>query len=258
MRSARCCARAVCAISVSIPRCLPTALPSSIAPASSPAPARHSSPARSSAPSGSGLNSTTQMDLQGQAASESAGHRHRRAVAVRARRRRLQRRQVVHLHVVQPRAPRRTRQPHRPRPDPWQRRNHHTRGHADMMSVVTEYGIVNLKGKSIPERARAMISIAHPDFRDDLDRDARAHGLIPRGVSSQGRARCRWHLVFDCPGRAGSPLAPGGAVGSPSGCGGRWSSWSAAAGPSVKRAWRCRRRRTVRPRRCRRWGRPGR
>jgi acyl-CoA hydrolase len=27
-----------------------------------------------------------------------------------------------------------------------------------------------------------MISIAHPEFREDLDRDARAHGLIPRGV----------------------------------------------------------------------------
>ena len=53
---------------------------------------------------------------------------------------------------------------------------------ADMMYVVTEHGIVNLKGKSVPERARAMISIAHPDFRDDLERTARGHGLIPRGA----------------------------------------------------------------------------
>ena len=49
-----------------------------------------------------------------------------------------------------------------------------------MMYVVTEQGIVNLKGKSVPERARAMISVAHPDFRDELERAARAHGLIPR------------------------------------------------------------------------------
>jgi acyl-CoA hydrolase len=28
----------------------------------------------------------------------------------------------------------------------------------------------------------AMISVAHPDFRDDLEREARGHGLIPRGV----------------------------------------------------------------------------
>jgi acyl-CoA hydrolase len=52
---------------------------------------------------------------------------------------------------------------------------------SDMMYVVTEYGIVNLKGKSIPERAKAMISIAHPDFREDLERQARKHGLIPKG-----------------------------------------------------------------------------
>ena len=53
---------------------------------------------------------------------------------------------------------------------------------ADIMHVVTEYGIVNLKGKSIPERARAMIWIAHPDFREDLERDARGYGLIPKGT----------------------------------------------------------------------------
>ncbi len=34
--------------------------------------------------------------------------------------------------------------------------------------VVTEYGIVNLKGKSNWERAEQLISIAHPDFRDEL------------------------------------------------------------------------------------------
>ncbi len=34
--------------------------------------------------------------------------------------------------------------------------------------VVTEYGKVNLKGKNTWQRAEALISIAHPDFRDDL------------------------------------------------------------------------------------------
>jgi butyryl-CoA:acetate CoA-transferase len=38
--------------------------------------------------------------------------------------------------------------------------------------VVTEYGMVNLKGLSGWQRAEAIISIAHPDFRDDLIKEA--------------------------------------------------------------------------------------
>lgn len=44
--------------------------------------------------------------------------------------------------------------------------------------VVTEYGCVNLKKLTIQERAKAMISLAHPDFRDELTEKARFHGLI--------------------------------------------------------------------------------
>lgn len=44
-----------------------------------------------------------------------------------------------------------------------------TRGHVHW--VVTEYGAVNLHGKSIRERANGLISIAHPDFRADLARE---------------------------------------------------------------------------------------
>lgn len=50
----------------------------------------------------------------------------------------------------------------------------------DVMYVVTEYGMVNLKGKSIPERVNALISIAHPDDRELLEKQARASGLLPR------------------------------------------------------------------------------
>ena len=53
----------------------------------------------------------------------------------------------------------------------------------DVMCVVTEFGLVNLKGRSVPERAKALISIAHPDFREDLERQAYENRLIPRGLT---------------------------------------------------------------------------
>ncbi len=39
--------------------------------------------------------------------------------------------------------------------------------------IVTEFGMVDLYGKSIRQRAQALISIAHPDFRADLERKAK-------------------------------------------------------------------------------------
>ena len=41
-----------------------------------------------------------------------------------------------------------------------------TRAH--VRTVVTEYGVTNLLGRSLRERAQALIAIAHPDFRDEL------------------------------------------------------------------------------------------
>ncbi|MDO4813220.1 MAG: acetyl-CoA hydrolase/transferase C-terminal domain-containing protein [Eubacteriales bacterium] len=38
--------------------------------------------------------------------------------------------------------------------------------------VATEYGIAKLSGLSLRERAEAMISVAHPDFREELSRYA--------------------------------------------------------------------------------------
>ena len=46
--------------------------------------------------------------------------------------------------------------------------------------VVTEYGKVNLKGLTTWERAEALISIAHPDFRDELVKDAEKMGIWRR------------------------------------------------------------------------------
>jgi len=42
----------------------------------------------------------------------------------------------------------------------------------DIQYLVTEYGSVNLKGKSTRDRALGIISLAHPDFRDQLLRAA--------------------------------------------------------------------------------------
>ena len=43
-----------------------------------------------------------------------------------------------------------------------------TRGHVHW--VVTEYGMVDLFGKNLKQRGRALISIAHPDYREELER----------------------------------------------------------------------------------------
>lgn len=49
---------------------------------------------------------------------------------------------------------------------------------SDVQHVVTEYGAVNLFGKSLQERALGLISIAHPDFRDELFFEAKKMGLL--------------------------------------------------------------------------------
>jgi acyl-CoA hydrolase len=127
------------------------------------------------------INNTTQIDLQGQAASESDGHRHltgtggqlqfmRGAYASPGGKSFLclssvyERKGVRRSRIVPTLTP----------------GNIVTTPRTDVMYVVTEYGMVNLKGKSVPERAAALIGIAHPDFRDELAREAREKGLLPR------------------------------------------------------------------------------
>jgi len=48
----------------------------------------------------------------------------------------------------------------------------------DVQFIATEYGVVNLFGKTLQERAMALISIAHPDFRDELFSKAKELDLI--------------------------------------------------------------------------------
>jgi acyl-CoA hydrolase len=44
--------------------------------------------------------------------------------------------------------------------------------------IVTEYGVAEMRGRSISERARALIAVAHPAFRDELAAGAKAAGYL--------------------------------------------------------------------------------
>jgi len=130
------------------------------------------------------INNTTQIDLQGQAASESDGHRHisgtggqlqfvRGAYASKGGKsficlsstfeKKGERRSRIVLDLTCG--------------------NIVTTPRSDVMYVVTEFGMANLKGKCVAERAKAIIGLAHPDFCEDLERQAYENRLIPRGVS---------------------------------------------------------------------------
>ncbi|MEZ5744364.1 MAG: acetyl-CoA hydrolase/transferase C-terminal domain-containing protein [Sphingomonadaceae bacterium] len=54
-----------------------------------------------------------------------------------------------------------------------------TTARSEVDVVVTEYGAAELRGQSLAERARRMVAIAHPDFREELDREA--HAIAQRG-----------------------------------------------------------------------------
>ncbi|MFZ6687338.1 acetyl-CoA hydrolase/transferase family protein [Undibacterium sp. SXout11W] len=55
---------------------------------------------------------------------------------------------------------------------------HLTTGKNDINYVVTEFGVAQLRGKSAKQRAKEMISIAHPDFRAELTAQARLLNLM--------------------------------------------------------------------------------
>ena len=127
------------------------------------------------------INNTTKMDLQGQAASETAGFRHlsgtggqlqfvRGAYASKGGKSFLcfsstyDKKGAPQSRIVTEFAPGEVI----------------TTPRTDTMYVVTEYGMVNLKGKSVAERAKALIGIAHPQFREGLEREAREKGIVPR------------------------------------------------------------------------------
>jgi acyl-CoA hydrolase len=128
------------------------------------------------------INNTTQIDLQGQAASESDGHRHISGTGgqlqfVRGAYASKDGKSFICLSsTYERRGIRKSRIVLKLTPG-----NIVTAPRSDVMYVVTEYGLVNLKGKSVADRAKALIGIAHPDYREGLEREAYEHGLIPKG-----------------------------------------------------------------------------
>ena len=48
----------------------------------------------------------------------------------------------------------------------------------DVDYIVTEYGLAKLRGRPVNERTKALISIAHPDFRDELTFEAKKLGML--------------------------------------------------------------------------------
>jgi acyl-CoA hydrolase len=130
------------------------------------------------------INNTTQIDLQGQAASESDGLRHisgtgGQAQFVRGAYASKNGKSFICLSsTYDKKGERKSR-------IVFNLTNHNiiTTPRSDVMFVVTEFGMVNLKGKSVAERALALISIAHPEFREGLERQAYEARIIPRGVS---------------------------------------------------------------------------
>ena len=49
----------------------------------------------------------------------------------------------------------------------------------DVDTIVTEYGVADLKGLCLRDRALALIKIAHPDFQAQLKEEVMRLGIVP-------------------------------------------------------------------------------
>jgi len=112
------------------------------------------------------INMAMEIDLSGQVCADSAG------AASSTRHRRPARLQLGRGPFLG-RKHHRHRRPGRKQPDLAHRLAPRPRGRVsitrgDVHYVVSEYGVAYLHGKSVQERALALISIAHPDFREQL------------------------------------------------------------------------------------------
>lgn len=66
----------------------------------------------------------------------------------------------------------------------------------DVHYVITEYGIANLHGKNIRERAMLLIGISHPKFRDELLEYARTHNLVYQDQLSVSKSAINYPVQY--------------------------------------------------------------
>ena len=128
------------------------------------------------------INNTTQIDLQGQAASESDGHRHISGTGgqlqfVRGAYASKGGKSFICLASTYDKRGERA-QPDRPATDARATSYHAAVGH-DVCRDRIRHG--QPQGQIRRGAGQALISIAHPDFREELEREAYEHRLIPRG-----------------------------------------------------------------------------
>ena len=116
------------------------------------------------------INSSLQVDLTGQAASESIGHKQfsgtgGQADFVRGAAWSKGGRSIIAFHSTAAKGKLSKIVSH------LDEGSVVTTTRTDIHYVVTEYGIADLRGKSVHQRADALINIAHPDFRSDLKKE---------------------------------------------------------------------------------------
>ena len=124
------------------------------------------------------INAAVEVDLFGQVCAESVGTKHMSGSGG----------QIDYVRgACQSRAAARASLPLRPRPRAARSAKIKsiltpgavvTTSKNDVDYIVTEYGVAHLRGRSLGERARQLIAIAHPDFRDELTFEAKKRGIM--------------------------------------------------------------------------------
>lgn len=112
------------------------------------------------------INTAVEVDLTGQVCSESVGHRELSGIGGASEthigaQRSAGGRGIIAMHSTTPKGESKIVFELKPGAKVSISRN-------DVDTVITEYGVAQLKGRSVGERVEAMLAIAHPDFRADL------------------------------------------------------------------------------------------